>query len=397
MGLGASRGEDGLCATVCAAERCPALMGGSPLQRREQYNLSRRQHTVAYLIKERTTGLSSEQTDGALAEVDYATGRLTQVGAQRLEQMQKSKTALLSSPSQAQVHEDRKPGGLEKVLDRRARANEELARGCTHGDLARVQRALAHGASTGTPDARGVTPLMLAASSSGKEVTAVVQEILKHKANLHEKDLNGWRSLHHACRNGKTAVVKLLQEAHVDLTATTTDGKTGLILAVIEGKLELVCELLKIREFKQMLTDKDVTGYAAIHYAVKDGYLDICKQLIDKAAKVNSKDVEGRSPLSLACEFGRGDCVRLLCKKQADIDVPDRSRRSPLLYAVLHHHEQIALWLLTKKGADPHQEDASKDTPMSLAEELGLMQFRTAVKQQHRRDGDNDGEEEAAA
>merc|ERR1739848_734469 len=123
------------------------------------------------------------------------------------------------------------------------------------------------------------------------------------------------------------------------------------MLTTIEGKADLVKELLKIKHVKPQIADKDALGGTALHFSVKEGNMEITKCLIEHNAKVGAKDIDAKTPLMWASEHGKLDCVRVLHRKSADVDRKDKCHRSALLYACLNSYEGVALWLV-KKGAD---------------------------------------------
>jgi len=259
--------------------------------------------------------------------------------------------------------------------------NDDLQHGAMRGDIKKVKRALAAHADPLQPNLRGVTPLMLSASSSGKEALEVIKEVINGKANISSKDHNGWTAIHHACRNGKVEAAKLLMSLNSDAAAKTNDDKTTLMLTTMEGKAELFKELMKDKKCQNQVADRDALSVTALHYAVKGGYLDIAKLLIEHSAKVNAKDIDSKTPLMWACEHGTLDCVRTLSKKSADIDVKDKCHRSALLYACLNSYEGVALWLV-RKGADPYQPDVEGESPLTVADDMGLADLKRTVKMQ---------------
>lgn len=266
--------------------------------------------------------------------------------------------------------------------------DEEVQHFSVRGDLKRLRKSIENGGSVNQPNVRGVTPLMLASTSSGKEGVQCVEELLMRNADLASRDQNGWSCMHHACRNGKTEVCKFLLSMKMDPSHQTQDNRTNLMLATIEGKLELVKELLKLKPMRDQVLLQDGLGSSALHFAAKDGAVDILRLLLDSHAKVNSKDMDGQMPLMRAAESGKLECVKQLLKRSADIDGKDKGMRSALTFACQNSYEGVALCLL-KKNADPYVKSVEGDTPISLAEDNGLSEFKRAVKM-HRAEEDND-------
>lgn len=267
-----------------------------------------------------------------------------------------------------------------RLAQQTARSPEDdLQHGSMRGELRKVKKALERRADVQVSNARGVTPLMLCASSSGKEALEVLKELQDSKSEIQRKDNNGWTALHHSCRNGKLETLKLLISMHADPSTTTKDHKTSVMLAAMEGKTDLVRELFKWKTCRMQVGDKDSLGATAVHFAVKGGALELTKLLIENTARVNSKDIDYKTPLMWACEYGKLDCIRALAKKAAEVDSKDKCHRSPLLHACLNNYEGVALWLL-RKAADPYANDVSGDTPLSVANDMGLSDLKKYVK-----------------
>lgn len=268
----------------------------------------------------------------------------------------------------------------QREADSHLRVQGDLLHGCMRGDVTRVQRAIMSKADISLMNVRGVTPLMLACSSSGKDALGVVKALLARGASVTEEDGNGWMPIHHACRNGKTEVVKYLISTNVDASKTTKDGKTSLMLATVEGSVDVMNELLKSTKVRSQVTDKDVLGRTALHIAVKEGFIEITKSLMERSARVNAKDAEGRQPLMVACEHGRLECAKVLTKKGAEVNSQDKLKRTALMYACLNGFEVLAKWLVLKKNADAYMEDQNGDSPFDVANDLGLVAFKHVVK-----------------
>merc|ERR1712228_260927 len=205
-------------------------------------------------------------------------------------------------------------------------------------------------------------------------------ELISKNISVTGKDFSGWNPLHHACRNGKTEVAKLLMSGQADPTSKTADQKTCLMLAVIEGQIDLIRELFKIKTVREQIADKDALWTTALHFAVKDSGADVTRLLLEHNAKVHAKDIDGKMPIMWACEYGKLDCAKLLAKRSADSDCKDKSQKTPLLYACLNCYEGVALWLVNK-SADPQHKDLIGDSPILIADENGLGEFKRAIKQ----------------
>jgi len=198
---------------------------------------------------------------------------------------------------------------------------DDLHHGSMRSDLKRVQRALVSGANVEQADLRGVTPLMHASAASGNQQLEVVTELLDRSALIGTRDQMGWTCFHHACRNGRTEIVNFLIYRRADPSIkTSNDHRTALMLACIEGKRDLTRDLLKHRMVKLQIGDRDHIGFTCLHYAAKEGHMDVVRNLVENHAKVNAKDNEGVQALMLAAERGHFDSVRFLIAKKAEIN-----------------------------------------------------------------------------
>lgn len=255
-----------------------------------------------------------------------------------------------------------------------------LSLGARRGSLGQVKLAVESRGSVNGPDVRGVTPLMFAARARGAEAAQVMALLLQHGAAVGARDRRGWTAMHHACRNGRGEAIRSLQWAGGDPGALTDDWRTCLMLATMEGDLDIVLELLTNKPVRAQVTLKDAVGTTALHLAVRDGFVLIAKKLLDKNAVVNAADKDGVQPLMVACQCNRLDCVKLLCSRKAEVHVVCKQRRSALLHACIFMNEQVAIWLVLKRAADPMAEDMNGDTPLSVADDHGLLRFKLEVK-----------------
>lgn len=85
-------------------------------------------------------------------------------------------------------------------------------------------------------------------------------------------------------------------------------------------------------------------------WAVKNGDLDMVKELVEgKGADVN-REVDGRLPLHYASDYGQLEVLRYLCEKGAKLNTADKHGISPLLAAIWEGHTPCVKFLL-EKGA----------------------------------------------
>ena len=125
--------------------------------------------------------------------------------------------------------------------------------------------------------------------------------------------------LHNAAQAGNLAEVKRLLNAGANINSKAIgenrNEATPLIVAALNGKLNVVRELLK-RGAKVNI--KSNQGKAtALHEASGAGHLNIVKELLAHKASFNTRDFMGRTPLHAAVACRQPNVVRALVKAGA--------------------------------------------------------------------------------
>uniref|UniRef100_A0A7S4GQK0 Uncharacterized protein n=1 Tax=Oxyrrhis marina TaxID=2969 RepID=A0A7S4GQK0_OXYMA len=267
------------------------------------------------------------------------------------------------------------------------RVQEELVTACMRGDLRKATRAVEHGANVSAPNARGVTPVMLASTAVGKSAQEALILLLDKGAEINAQAANGWNALLHACRSGKLQAVELLLDRGAQVSALSVDKQSCLVMAILEGSLELVQFLFERHPSAAtaLLGTPDTNGQTPIFHAARVGKADIVKFLLEKGASANDKDSQGRRPLMMACEAGKQKVAKLLtAQPKVNVNAMDSRHFSSLMYACAGGWEELAMWLLTEKNADPSLVAVSGETAASLGQKLGLKKFLGACKRHAR-------------
>ncbi|XP_071951086.1 palmitoyltransferase ZDHHC17-like [Antedon mediterranea] len=120
----------------------------------------------------------------------------------------------------------------------------------------------------------------------------------------------------------------------------------GIWSAALNGEYERVKKLLKTTSVNEL----DTTGYTALHYASRSGFLTVCSLLLDSGADVNAKTRAGGSTsLHRSAYRGHLDVVKELLKFKADPSNIDEDGRTPLHKAAEGGHRNICEILLQIK------------------------------------------------
>ena len=115
--------------------------------------------------------------------------------------------------------------------------------------------------------------------------------------------------------------------------------------------------------------EKNHDSWTCLHFASKNGDLEIVNVLLSKGADVEAKDSKLNStPLNIASFYGSVPVVDALLDKGADINHQDASKNTPLHYAVWNNQLPVVKVLITR-GADPSLKNDWNATPLEMASE----------------------------
>ena len=177
------------------------------------------------------------------------------------------------------------------------------------GDLAGVQAELDKGADINAKDEFGYTLLYLAASRGHKEI---VKLLIAAGADVNAKSEDGWTPLHNATGQGYKEIVELLIAKGADVNAKDDDiGWTPLHLAARYGHKE-IAELLIANGAEVNAKDEDgrtplllaiINSHKGKTSMVTTIYVDIVELLIAEGADVNAKDNQGRTPVDRTVRY----------------------------------------------------------------------------------------------
>ncbi len=244
-----------------------------------------------------------------------------------------------------------------------------------------VELLLEAGADPNTANNLGLSPLVQAARNGNAELISALLEkganVAGPQAIVTEPPLLA------AARSGSVEAVEALLEAGADPNSTELlDNQTALMWAVAAGHIDVAEVLLDAgADAKRQARVSELTerknadfpsgGFAALHWAARDGNEAMIRLLLDNGADINARNGDTSTPMMLAIVNDRFDTAKLLLDLGADANdgslyyitemrdaTTDWRARDGTVYRADHPNKLTALDLtreLLEAGADPNK------------------------------------------
>tara|TARA_R110001599_G_scaffold67294_5_gene190143 strand:+ start:3570 stop:4307 length:738 start_codon:yes stop_codon:yes gene_type:complete len=189
------------------------------------------------------------------------------------------------------------------------------------------------------------TELMLAAEAgdSGRIKTALEQGARINNYTLEDTAF----SL--ALKNGHEAISRILLSAGSDWDIGFSEGQSSALIVAADQGFDDIVKILIVRAAP--LEQKDENGYTALARCAKNGHLTTLKILINAGANVNVQP-EGRSVLMHVVEKNNMLLSQLLIAAGADLDFSDSEGDTALKIARRNGFFDLDL-MLVQAGARP--------------------------------------------
>lgn len=144
-----------------------------------------------------------------------------------------------------------------------------------------------------------------------------VRKLLAQGVDPNAVDDRGRPALVKAMQHESVRVAQeLLKAPGIRINAASPQGETALMLACIQGRLDLVKQLLA------MDARVNQPGWTPLHYAVstnREHSLEIVRLLLERHAYVDAESPNKSTPLMLAAQYGSQDMVITLLNAGADV------------------------------------------------------------------------------
>jgi ankyrin repeat protein len=168
-----------------------------------------------------------------------------------------------------------------------------------------------------------------------------------------------------AVKHNKPALTRELLRRGANPNHMVCHGFTPLIMAIIQGRLDLVKALIEGGSDMKLPDDR---GHRPLSWAVISDDISIAAALLsnETVTPTISTSPAEHSPLIWAVIVGNYDMVRLLLSYGADIAQQSSDRRTPLIWAVIYRNVSVAK-LLLQKGALPDEVDDGGKSALAWA------------------------------
>ena len=153
------------------------------------------------------------------------------------------------------------------------------------------------------------------------------------------------------------------------------------LLACASGGLDKVVEFIEshidvnARDRKDddpMRSAINDTNFTGLHFAAKQGHVDIVKVLLQNGADVNAVTLNRKTGLHFAAQFGHVEVVIVLIQNGADVNAVAIYRDTPLLLACNEEYFQFTVAeLLIQNGADVNAVNGLKRSALHKAIDRG--------------------------
>ncbi|HPT20752.1 MAG TPA: ankyrin repeat domain-containing protein [Bacteroidales bacterium] len=170
-----------------------------------------------------------------------------------------------------------------------------------------------------------------------------------------------------ASYKGYTSEIIRLLNKGADINASTEEGITPLLFAILDNKLDAVLTLLNYGPDLNKSTPYNETP---LLISVKSRFFEITEALIRAGAKIDCTDNYGATPLHYAALNGYLDMVDLLLYYDAPVDAKSKEGITPLMASVQEGYPDVTD-LLVQNGANSEVEDNDGYTPFLMSAYYG--------------------------
>lgn len=144
----------------------------------------------------------------------------------------------------------------------------------------------------------------------------------RRSPSINCQDMNGYTSLHHACLNGHSNIVRLLLSHNALLDVPDIRGSTPLFLAAWAGHQDIVKMLLMHSPAGANPNAQTIENETPLHSGAQHGHNAVVAILLSYGADPAIRNNSFQTALDLAAQFGRLQVVQTLLRVYPDLILP---------------------------------------------------------------------------
>jgi ankyrin repeat protein len=192
---------------------------------------------------------------------------------------------------------------------------------------------------------RGLTPLAVALSQGHVDTTNILVKLGVDLNARDEEDVTKGTLLYTSIKNGDFTAFDFLVKSKAKLEEKNLDGQTPLNLAACAGTSSMVESLL---DADAVVDDTDIGGFTPLLSVAQRGHAAVATVLIRKGANREAHDPRrGRRPLYWAAVNGNCALISVLLGLQCKKDAKDHQGSTPIVLCFEHENNDAASLLLS--------------------------------------------------
>ena len=207
----------------------------------------------------------------------------------------------------------------------------------------------------------------------------LVDEFLRHGANVHDKTANSMQPLAHAVEKGDLPTIHKLLQYGADVEDFSVTGFTAIHTASTLQRVDIIGALLENGARLDVVSLPE--GYSSLYIACSVSDDTAARYLLERytkgphywdIAEIDRENFFGKTPLRKACVTGQVATVEALLSLsgiESRLDIVDRPRGRTPLHGAARNGRHAVVELLIKKGARPAILDKAGKTPLDLCGE----------------------------
>ena len=207
----------------------------------------------------------------------------------------------------------------------------------------------------------GSTPFLMALERGDPDVARL---LLDHNADVRVRNDKRNTPLHFAAYHGYPDICRILLERNAEVDPQNNDGDTPFLRFWKNGRNPDILQLFLNHNADLRVCEGN--GYTPLHFAARNGLLELAQTLLNRNVEVNSQNSHKSTPLLLASELGHPDVVQLLLDHNADLYLCDSDGDTPLHCAAVGGQLEVTL-LLLKLNVEVNSRNVEGSTPLHLA------------------------------